>query len=225
MTLMTRVNERVSEAAAPLCAIRFDRVARRFLRDREATTAVEFSLIVTPLLVTILYLMSIGYMVFVKQGLDFATQRAARQVRIGAVQNAQLNQAQFRTQIVCPLLPLTVNCDNVIVNLQNVPYTQGSTTNYNSYVAFQNASGNGLALPSTLSNSSTSYCPGQGAQTPTGTQLTPSYVYLQIIYPVSMFLAMFSQGSTVTYNGQKVYAVMTTATFLNEPFVAPASAC
>ena len=188
-----------------------------FIRDASGATAVEFGIVSLPLFLTILFLMSIGYISFIVQGLDLTAKKVARQVRIGAVQSMQLSQQQFLTQVVCPVLPPTVQCANVIVNLQNVAYTNGNAYNYNSYNNFVNSSQTGLIIPP-LSNSQTSYCPGQG-----GTN--PSYVYLQILYPVSYFLALFAPASATVYNGQKVFLVMSTATFLNEPFVAPASAC
>ena len=190
--------------------------ARAFRRDMKGATAVELSLIALPLFTTILFLMSIGYMSYIKQGLDFAAQRAARQIRIGAVQQAKLTQTQFLTQIVCPALPLTVTCASVIVNVNNVPYTAGAA-NYSSYMSFVNASQTNLVIPA-LSNTNATFCPGQGGK-------TPSYVYLQILYPFSMFLSTFSTSAMTVVNGKKVFLLMATATFLNEPFVAPASAC
>lgn len=160
--------------------------------------------------------MSIGYMVYVKQGLDFATQKAARQIRIGAVQQAQLTQSQFVSQLICPGMPMTVSCSDVIVNVNNVPYTSGAS-NYQSYMNFVNAQQTNVIIPP-LTNTGATYCPGQGGK-------SPSYVYLQVLYPIGSFLALFSSSATTVYNGQKVFLVMATATFLNEPFIAPASAC
>ncbi|WP_158809144.1 TadE/TadG family type IV pilus assembly protein [Beijerinckia sp. L45] len=188
-----------------------------FARDRSGATAVEFGLIALPFLATIVFLISIGYMVYVKQGLDFATQKAARQIRIGAVQQAQLTQTQFVTQLICPALPMTVNCNNLIVNVSNVPYTAGNANNYQSYMTFVNAQQTNLIIPA-LTNTGATYCPGQGGK-------TPSYVYLQVLYPVPRFMSLFASSATTVYNGQKVFLVMATATFLNEPFVAPTSAC
>jgi Flp pilus assembly protein TadG len=188
-----------------------------FLAASEGTTAVEFGLIALPLLFSILFLMSVGYTLFLKQGLDFAAQKAARQIRIGAAQQAQMTQAQFLQNVICPALPLTVSCSSIIVNISNVPYTSGNALNYASYMSFVNTQQTNLVVPQ-LSNSATNYCLGQGGS-------SPSYVYLQLLYPVPLFFAMFSAGATTVYNGQKVYLLMATSTFLNEPFIAPASAC
>ena len=92
---------------------------------------------------------------------------------------------------------------------------QYTGTNYNQYYTYVNSNQSGLILPA-LDNTQTSYCPGN----PKG------YVYLQILYPVSLFLSLLSSSSVATtYQGQQVYVIMSTATFLDEPFVAPTAGC
>jgi Flp pilus assembly pilin Flp len=190
----------------------------QFCRQTRGATAVEFALVSPMLLLTVLFILSVGYMLFMAQALDYATQKAARQVMTGQAQGSvsgttPLSQDQYRTTVVCPLLPSLFNCDNVIVNMQAVP-NPGSNHPYE-YYSFLNTAQTGLAIP-TLSNASTSYCPGQ----------QQGYVYLQILYPVNFFLSFLSTSTVATtYLGQKVYLIMSTATFLNEPFVAPASSC
>ena len=153
----------------------------RFGRATSGATAIEFAFVAPPLLLTILFLLSIGYVLILNQALDYATQKAARLVRTGYVQGATTNialtQTQFRTQVVCPLLPSMFNCNNVIVNLQAVPYTYVTTVNQ--YYTYVNSNSSGLIMPA-LDNTQTSYCPGN----PKG------YVYLQILYPVNFFFEL-----------------------------------
>ncbi len=159
--------------------------------------------------------MSVGYIMLMKQSLIYATQKAARQIATGQVQTAGLTQAQFVAQDICPLLPSPMfTCSNVIVNVQPVPTTDG---NYpNEYSSFLNSTSTGLAIPATLSNSATSFCPGAAG----------GYVYVQVLYPVSIPGSLFSSIlTTATYNGASVYLISATATFLNEPFVAAMGAC
>jgi len=191
-------------------------IKRKFSVDVRGATAVEFALVFPLLILTILFVMSIGYILFMSQALDYATQKAARQIKTGQVQTAGLTQTQFLTTVVCPLLPSLFNCNNVIVNVQ----TMGTITsvpndsNYpNEYLSFVNASSTGLTLPP-LSNSQTKYAPGQGQ----------CYIYLQVVYPVPLWLAVLSASAVATtFNNQKVYLIMATATFLNEPFTSQAS--
>ncbi|MDR3461643.1 MAG: pilus assembly protein [Beijerinckiaceae bacterium] len=186
--------------------------AEAFIRETRGATAVEFALIAPMLLVTIIFIMSIGYMIFMNQALDYATQKAARQIRTGQVQtDAITTQSAFATQIVCPLLPSFFTCSNVIVNSQNLG-TLASITNDGvypyEYNQFINTPQTGLTVPG-LSNASTTFCTGNGS----------SFIFLQILYPVPFFLSFLSSSTiATTYNGTQVYLIMSTATFLNEPF-------
>jgi Flp pilus assembly protein TadG len=187
---------------------------KTFVRETRGATAVEFALIAPMLLLTVLFIMSIGYMIFMNQALDYATQKAARQIRTGQVQTAAITtQSAFATQVVCPLLPSFFNCSNVIVNSQDmgtissIPSDGVYPYEYNQFI---NTAQTGLTVPG-LSNSSTTFCTGSGQ----------TFVFLQILYPVPFFLSFLSSSTiATTYNGQKVYLIMSTATFLNEPFKA-----
>jgi Flp pilus assembly protein TadG len=184
-----------------------------FLRNVKGTAAVEFAFIAPMLLFTILFLMMLGYIMVLSQSLSYATQKAARQIATGQVQAAQLTQAQFISNVVCGYLISTFNCNDVIVNIQPVSTTD---VNYpNEYYNFVNASLTALILPP-LSNSQTSYCPGDAG----------GYVYLQILYPIPVFVSVFVNAMGVSlYQGKQVFLSAGTATFLNEPFVAPVSSC
>jgi Flp pilus assembly protein TadG len=188
--------------------------AKAFVRETAGATAVEFALIAPMLFLTILFIMSIGYMIFMNQALDYATQKAAREIRTGQVQSAGITTAaSFASQTVCPLLPSIFQCSNVIVNSQTLGSFDSITSDgvypyeYNQFI---NSSKTGLIYPTT-SNSSNTFCTGSGS----------TFVFLQILYPVPFFLSFLSSSTiAATYNGQKVYLIMSTATFLNEPFPA-----
>ena len=194
---------------------------RGFATATDGATAVEFAMVSPLILLAILFLMSIGYIFIMNQALDAATQKAARLVRTGFVQGVAplgggagvvLTQTQFRTQVVCPLLPSLFNCNNVIVNMMPVNY---GTNHPNEYYAFAASDLSGLTIPP-LDNTQTQFCPGQAQ----------GYVYLQILYPVNLFMSMLATSAVATtYKGGKYYLIMATATFLNEPFVAPAASC
>jgi Flp pilus assembly protein TadG len=183
------------------------------MSDVRGSAAVEFGIIGPAFIMVILFLMIVGYVMVMKQSLNYATQKAARLIATGQVQAAQLTQAQFIQQDICPLLPSLFTCANVIVNIQ--PVTTGDTSYPNEYYKFLNASSTGLSMPP-LSNNSTSYCPGNAG----------GYVYMQVVYPISLPGGLFSNIlTTTTYNGANVYVISATATFLNEPFTAPVGGC
>lgn len=188
--------------------------ALAFVRETSGATAVEFAMIAPFLFLTILFIISIGYMQFMAQALDYAAQKAAREIRTGNVQTASVTtQAGFTSQFVCPLLPSFFNCSNVIVQSQNLGSLSSVTSNGsypNVYAQFLNTNYSGLTIP-TLSNGGTTFCTGSGSD----------FVYLQVIYPVPFFLSFLSSSTlATTYNGQPAYVIMSTATFLNEPFSA-----
>jgi len=186
----------------------------RFAGESRGSTAVEFAMIAPFFFLTILFIISIGYIQFMSQALDYATQKAARAIRTGNVQTASiLTASTFTSQIVCPLLPSLFNCANVIVQSRNLGSLTTVTANSaypNIYTQYMNANNTGLILP-TLSNASTTFCTGSGS----------NFVYLQIVYPVPFFMSFLSTSTVATtYNGQPSYVIMSTATFLNEPFAA-----
>ena len=177
----------------------------RFLRDRRGATAVEFALVAGLFILTIVFVMTVGLIMYWNQALDYATSKAARQIMIGAVQKNSVSQSSFRTNIVCPYLPASMNCNNVIVNVQTVVEAAGPA----GYYTLVNSSTTALIIPP-LSNGSTQYSVGaQG-----------SYQYLQVIYPVTFLPSAFKVilGGQATYNGAPAFLIVSTAAFKNEQF-------
>lgn len=173
--------------------------------DTRGTTAVEFALVANALILTIVFIMMGGYLLYIGQALDRATAVAARQIMIGAVQKANMGQSAFVTGVVCPALPLAISCSNVIVNVQTVAEAAGPA----GYYGFVNANQTALTMP-TLSNASATFTPGtQGA-----------YVYMQVIYPVTFLPAFLANllGANATYNGSAAYLEVSTAAFRNEQY-------
>ncbi len=171
---------------------------------RRGASAVEFAIVSSMLILTILFVMIVGVILYYNQALDYATNRAARQVMIGAVQTGSISQTAFQ-QTVCANLPAAFNCSNVIVNLQ----TATEAAQPSGYYAFATSNQSGLIIP-TLSNTSAQYSPGaQGA-----------YEYLQVIYPITFIPSAFATalGSRATFNGSPAYLAVSTAAFRNEQY-------
>jgi Flp pilus assembly protein TadG len=181
-----------------------------FRSDARGATAVEFAFVAPFLFLTILFILSIGYMIFMNQTLDYATQKAARQIRTGQAQSAAItSSAAFAARAVCPFLPTMFNCNNVIVYTHDWPSNVSSSGSYpyNVYTPFIDGSNTGLVVPPLSTNNT--FCPGGGSQ----------YVFLEILYPVPFFMSFLSSSTiATTYNGQKYYMITSTAVFLNEPF-------
>ena len=157
------------------------------------------------LVLTVVFVMMIGLILFLNQALDHAADLAARQIMIGAVQKANMGQGAFRTAVVCPALPASINCDDVVVSVQTVARTGPSP----GYYGFVKSDWSGLVVPA-LSNAGAQFDPGtQGA-----------YVYLQIVYPVTILPGFMASllGAGQTYKGAPAYLAMSTAAFRNEQY-------
>lgn len=176
----------------------------RLTADVRGGAAVEFALVSSTAIVTVLGVMFIGLLVFMGQALDRAASVAARQIMTGAVQKQAMTQNTFVTSVVCPALPASFNCGNVIVNVQTVAEAAGPA----GYYAFVNSNQTALLTP-TLSNAAAQFSPG----------LQGSYVYLQIVYPMAIVPAVFAKMfGTATYNGAPAYLSVATAAFRNEQY-------
>jgi Flp pilus assembly protein TadG len=179
------------------------RHAGRLVADNAGATAVEFAIIALPFLLMLMEVLQSALFVYFAGQLDHATQSAARQILTGSMQNASLTASQFRTQLLCPLLPSVMSCNNVIVNLQTVSEAVAP----NGFYTFVNASQTGLIIPP-LDNTQTSFCPGSGG----------AYVYLQVFYAMPLLGNIWLPVTTTTFNGQTVKLIGSSAAFKNEPF-------
>ena len=179
--------------------------AKLFAGDRRGAAAVEFAIVSSALLLTIVFIVMLGLVLYLGQALDRATALASRQIMIGAVQKAGLGQSAFRTSILCPALPAAVNCADVIVNVQNLAKAPVA----NLYYSLINSAQTGVTIP-TLSNAGASYDPGtQG-----------NYIYVQVVYPMTFLPSFMTSivGASTTYNGTPAYLAVSTATFRNEQY-------
>ncbi len=183
----------------------------RFVRATTATVAVEFALLIVPLVFTAMAILEAGFDLYLRSSIYNVSQDVARQIFTGALQNTGVNgapmtQAYFIKNVVCPKLPTVLTCSNVIVNVVNFAET-ASPTPYYTYV---NATQSALVVPP-LDNTKTTFCMGS----------TGSYVMLQILYPLPLYTNVFSSAPLATYNGQSVRVLFASAAFRNEPFPTP----
>ena len=176
-----------------------------FHRDERGATAVEFAIVASALILSILFVMTVGLYLYLNQALDYATSKAARQIMIGAAQTAAVPQGAFAATYVCPYLPAAIPCANVLVNIQSA--TEAAQPG--GYYVFVNSNQSGLIVP-TLSTTAMNY--SLGAQ--------GSYEYLQVLFPLT-FLPGFATNILshgVTYNGSPAILIVSTAAFRNEQY-------
>ena len=193
---------------------RYGRCMTTFGQDERGVTAIEFGMVGLPFILLITAIVVIGFLLFAQSSLDYATHKAARQIMVGNVQTSALTADQFRTQTLCPMLPASFSCGDVIVSLQTVPASPPS-----SYYAYVNTNLTGLIVPP-LSNAQTAFCPGGSSQ----------YKLLEVMYTLPVYLSLLANSAQiVNYNGKSAFLVMSTAAFKNEPFnngnYAPPAGC
>jgi Flp pilus assembly protein TadG len=192
---------------------------RAFVR-REDGSAAEFATLM-PLFAALLFVIAqMGLYFYYSASLYYVTQAASRQILTGSVANRNLIAATFRTQVLCPLLPGSMSCSNVITNIQVVPESSQPGGFYSLMNYVKNSSSTlgytmtGLATVP-MNNSNTTYCIG----TP-GAVVAVEVYYAMPVLGISWFLA-----NATTYNGQSVIFINATAAFKNEPFTTSYAGC
>jgi Flp pilus assembly protein TadG len=116
----------------------FRRCARqvaRFRRSQQGATAVEFTLIAPAFLATLIAVLQTCVFVFAQQTLQNAAVQAGRLIMTGQVQNGNVTQSQFLSNI-CPMIRPLFNCNSLIIDVQSYTSFSGVDTstpqlNYN----------------------------------------------------------------------------------------------
>jgi Flp pilus assembly protein TadG len=190
-----------------------------FAADNRATTAVEFAILI-PVFAALIYVIAqIGLYFYFSASLYNVTEEATRQILVGSVANQGLTADQYRTKILCPLLPFEMSCDNVITNIQVAPpQSAGGFYSLTNYAA--NASNplgyslTGLIQPA-MDNNKTSYGIGGGG----------SVVAVQVYYAMPVLGLSWILSGATRWQGQDVVFIGATSVFMNEPFNTSYSGC
>ncbi len=93
----------------------------RWVRKKEGTTAVEFSLLFIPFVFLTLGIIELSIMYSAASLLEGATSSAARLIRTGQLQQNEAvdPEAQFRTAL-CDYATVLIKCDDVIIEVQTM---------------------------------------------------------------------------------------------------------
>lgn len=89
----------------------FARFLARFSRNREAATAIEFSIVAIPFCALLFALIETTTVFFANGVLDNAVQETSRMIRTGQVQAGRMTEQQFRTE-VCNQINVILACDS-----------------------------------------------------------------------------------------------------------------
>jgi Flp pilus assembly protein TadG len=111
-------------------------------RDERAATAVEFALLITPLIALILASLQLSLIFFAGQQLQSAAMASSRELMTGTAQKAAETKSQYHTD-VCNKAPTLFTCSNIMVDVQsgssyNLISTTPITVTYDSHGAVSN---------------------------------------------------------------------------------------
>ena len=179
---------------------------RNYINNEEGSTAVEFALVGTAFILTLLFVLGSALVFYMNQALDNATARASRKILIGDLQTQSkaATLAGFKDS-VCGYLSAAFSCDNVIVNLYVVP----KAAQPSGYYAFVNKDQTGVIVPNLAAGT------GQFGLGSRG-----DYQYLQVIYPITFLPPQISSwlSGGATFNGKPAYLAISSAAFRNEQY-------
>ena len=168
---------------------------RRLPKDERAATAVEFAILITPLMFLILAALQLGIIFFATQCLQSVAITAGRELMTGSVQDAGLSQAQFQNK-VCANAPVLFTCGDIMVDVESASaYTSIPTT---PLTPTYDANGK--------PNNNWSYSPGAAGD----------IVILRLMYNWPVVGGPLLPGLANQSNGDRL--LVATAVFKNEPY-------
>jgi len=180
-----------SPLAARIARLIAPRLLRRFVRQRRATSSVEFALVASPFIALALGTIQTGTIFLASQSLETAAAYGARLILTGQAQTQNWTAAQFKQQI-CGQITAIFNCaSGVYVDVES----------YSSFSAVN------LALPISsgiFNTAALGYNPGGPG----------SVVVLRLYYQYPVFFSALALNNLT--NGSDLFAA--TAVFQNEPY-------
>jgi Flp pilus assembly protein TadG len=89
-------------------------------RDERAATAVEFAMLVTPLITLILASLQLSIIFYAGQMLQTAAVSSSRELMTGTAQQANETQTQYKADVCnSPTIGVFFNCANVVVDVES----------------------------------------------------------------------------------------------------------
>jgi Flp pilus assembly protein TadG len=179
------------------------RLDAAFGRDTRGSVAIEFAIVGLACAWLIVEAFQAGLYVYTFAAVNDATSRAVRKVMTGTVSQQGLTATQFRTEILCPLLPAGMTCASVVTNIQSV----SEDLRPNGFYKFVNTAGTAVITPA-MDNTLTTFCSGGSG----------TVIYAQVFYAMPVFSPAWRAVGTVSFNGAPTHLVSSAAVFKNEPF-------
>ncbi len=99
---------------------RFGKAARRLGHDRTAMVALEFALVGSAFLGLVLFVIFLGYRLYVQIALSYALGELARLLSVNRTQTLSQSETQFQSSTFCPQMASFLACSNLAISLQPV---------------------------------------------------------------------------------------------------------
>ncbi len=167
----------------------------RLARNQDGAAAVEFALVMAPLIAIILASLQVAIIFSYDQALQSVGEKSARQLMTGSAQNANLSQSQFQTT-VCGYASAVFNCSNIMIDVQSASSFSGINTS--ALTPTYNSSG--------APTNSWSYSPGNPGD----------IVIMRLMYNWPVIGGPLVPGLANQSNGSRL--LVATSVFKNEPY-------
>ena len=183
------------QARLVVCAKRFcaGALARRFLRQQDGASAVEFGLVAAPFLALVFAIMETAIVFFAGQALETAAADSARLIMTGQAQTAGYNQAAFKTA-VCNKIYGLFSCSS------------GLYVDVKSYSSFASVSTSKPITNGNFDISNFGYAPGGPGD----------IVVVRLMYQWPVYVSLLGLNLSDVSGGKRV--LMATYAFRNEPY-------
>jgi Flp pilus assembly protein TadG len=178
-----------------MTAANITRCRRRFLRNEDGATAVEFALVAAPFLALLMGIIQTFLVFLAGQELQTAVTKTSRMILTGQVQNGNISQSTF-TNDLCANLSSMFTCGNLMVDVE--AYSSFSSANATTPALTYNANG-------TVKNT-WQYNPGTAGQ----------IVVVRAMYQWTVFGGPLNFSLSNLSNGSRL--LMGVAAFKNEPY-------
>jgi Flp pilus assembly protein TadG len=168
---------------------------RRFIRQQDGATAVEFGMVIAPFLAMVFAIMETALVFFAGQALETAGLDSARLIMTGQAQTQGFSQAQYKNAVCAKIYGL-FNCQGgLYVDVKK----------YNAFSSIDNSKlpvdGNG-----NLQTSSFGYQPGGPGD----------IVVVRLIYQWPVYVSLLGLNLSDSAGGNRI--LMSTIAFRNEPY-------
>ena len=182
---------------------------RRFRRNSDGATAVEFAIVSVPFLCLLFAIFETALVFFTQQGIEAATADGARVILTGQTLTgmtvsgtALTSSSAFRSQVMCnlPSLPSFIDCNKLIIDVRNQTVFAGADLSKNFYTnatVFQTGGANCVVVMRVV---------------------YPMPVYMSFLTANGLVATGVNRAGQVNYGGGWKHMLLATQVFRNEPF-------